>query len=135
MISKEQVMPMLVNACPSFSKRWAEHRAFYADNELLYVALGEFAHHLVELRVANRTEEFGKVFELIERMHLDGDPYVKEVATIGMLEGIQNVAGNSGVEPEQFVEYLKPESAKWRGQLNDFWEAKIPYVGATIDEA
>ena len=67
-------------------------------------------------------------------MHLDGDQYVKEAATIGMLEGIQNVALNSGVEPESFVAYLKPESAKWWRQLNDFWEAKIPYVGATIDE-
>ena len=106
-------MPLLVNACPSFSKRWEEHRDLYGEEELLYADLGEFAHHLVELQKATRTEEFGDVFELIERMHLDGDQYVKEAATIGMLEGIQNVALNSGVEPESFVAYLKPESAKW----------------------
>ncbi|SRR5258705_3143508 len=135
MIAKEQVMPLLVNACPSFSKVWEEHRAFYEDEELLYVDLGVFARHLVELKKANRKEEFGAVFEIIERMYLEGDHYVKEAATIGLLEGIQNVAGNSGVEPEQFVEYLRPESARWWGQLNDFWESKIPYVGATIDEA
>ena len=127
-------MPMLVNACPSFSERLDQHQAFYADEDLLYVDLGEFAHHLVELQKANSTKEFVDVFELIERMHLDGDPYVKEAATIGLLEAIQNVAQNSGVEPEHFVEYLKPESAKWWRQLNDFWEAKIPYVGATIDQ-
>jgi len=45
------------------------------------------------LEKANRTEEFPAVFEIIERMHLEGDDYVKEAATIGMLEGIQNVAG------------------------------------------
>jgi hypothetical protein len=135
MITKEQVMPLLLNACPSFSKRWEEHRDFYEGKELLYVELGEFAHHLVELHKANRIEEFPVVFKVIERMHLEGDHYVKEAATIGMLEGIQNVAGNSGLEPEEFVQYLKPESFKWWRQLNDFWEAKIPYVGATIDEA
>jgi hypothetical protein len=135
MITKEQVMPLLLNACPSFSKRWEEHRAFYEDEELLYVDLGEFAHHLVELLKANHTEEFPTVFEIIERLHLEGDHYVKEAATIGMLESIQNVAGNSGVEPDEFVEYLKPQSVKWWRQLNDFWNAKIPYVGATIDEA
>lgn len=135
MMTKEQVMPLLLNACPSFSKKWEEHRALYEDEELLYVDLGEFAHHLVELLTTNCTEEFPAVFEIIERMHLEGDPYVKEAATIGMLEGIQNVAGNSGVEPERFVAYLKPESLKWWRQLNDFWQAKIPYVGATIDEA
>jgi hypothetical protein len=31
---------------------------------------------------------FPAVFEIIERMHLKGDHYVKEAATIGMLEGI-----------------------------------------------
>lgn len=128
-------MPLLLDACPSFSKRWEEHRAFYEDEELLYVDLGEFAHHLVELQKANRIEEFPAVFKVIEAMHLEGDHYVKEAATIGMLEGIQNIAGNTGVEPEEFVQYLQPESAKWWRQLNDFWNAKIPYVGATIDEA
>jgi hypothetical protein len=78
---------------------------------------------LIELQKAHRNEEFPAVFDTIERMHLEGDDYVKEAATIGMLEGIQNVAGNSGIEPEQFVKYLKPESAqRWR-QLNDFWNA------------
>ena len=74
------------------------------------------------MKKANRTEEFGAVFDIVERMH-------------SLLEGIQNVAGNSGVEPEQFVEYVKPESDRWWRQLNDFWESKIPYVGATIDDA
>lgn len=78
MISKEQVMPLLVNACPSFSKRWEEHRALYEDEELLYVDLAEFAHHLVELQNANRTEEFRAVFDIIERIHLEGDDYVKK---------------------------------------------------------
>jgi len=135
MITKEQVMLLLLNACPSFSKRWKEHQSFYRDDELLYVDLGEFACHLVELKAANRTEEFQAIFDIIERLLVEGDHYVKEAATIGLLEGIQNVAGNSGVELEQFVKYLKPESAKWWRQVNDFWDAKIPYVGATIDEA
>jgi hypothetical protein len=115
----------LALACPSFSKRWEEHRAFYEDEQLLYIDLGEFAHYLVELQKANRIEEFGGVFDVIERMHLECDDFVKEAATIGMLEGIQSVAGNSGVDPEQFAKYLNAESAKrWR-QLNRFWEAKI----------
>lgn len=134
---KEQVMPLLLEACPSFSKRWEEHLAFYEneDEKLLYIDLGEFAHHLVELQKAQRVAEFPAVFQAIEKLHLDGDHYVKEAATIGMLEGIQNVAANNGVGPEAFVPFLGPESTKWWRQLNDFWDGKIPYVGATIDEA
>jgi hypothetical protein len=124
MITKEQVMHLLLSACPSFSARWEEHRTFCEDEQLLYIDLGEFAHHLTELEKARRTEEFPAVFEIIERMQLEGDDYVKEATTFGMLEGIQNVAGNSGVDPEQFVRYLKPESAKWWRRLNSFWEGK-----------
>ncbi len=135
MITKEQVMPLLLEACPSFTEKWREHRAFYEDEDLLHVDLGEFAHHLVELHKSNRTGECPAVFEVIERLHLEGDAYVKEAATIGMLEGIQNVAGNFGVNPEAFSGYLKPESAKWWRQLNDFWNGKIPYVGSSANEA
>jgi hypothetical protein len=134
-ITKEQVMPLLLEACPSFTERWEEHRAFYDDEDLLYIDLGEFAHHLVKLHKTNQTGEFPAVFDVIERLHLDGDDYVREAATIGMLEGIQNVAGNLDVDPEVFAPYLKPESAKWWRQLNDFWDGKILNVGATENEA
>ena len=135
MITKDQVMPLFLEACPSFSEKWKEHRAFYEDDDLLYVDLGEFAHHLVELYKSEQVGEFPAVFEIIERLHLEGDAYVKEAATIGMLEGIQNVAGNSDVDPEEFFPYLKPESANWWRQLNDFWEGKIPFVGSSPNEA
>ena len=79
----------------------------------------------MELQRTHRIEEFPAVFDVIERLHLEGDPYVKEAATIGALEGIQNVAGNTGVDPDEFVQYLQPESAKRWQELNDFWNAKI----------
>jgi hypothetical protein len=58
MITKEQVMPLLLGSCPSFSDKWEEHRAFHKDEYLLYVDLGEFARHLVELQRTHRIEEF-----------------------------------------------------------------------------
>jgi hypothetical protein len=134
-ITKEQVMPLLLKACPSFTKRWEEHRAFYDDESLLYVDLGEFAHHLVELHKTDQTSEFAAVFDVIERLHLEGDDYVKEAATIGMLEGIQNVAGNLDVDPEVFAPYLESESTKQWQQLNDFWDRKMPNVGVLENEA
>ena len=129
-------MPLLLAACPSFSKRWEEQLLLYQeeDEQLLYLDLAEFAHHLVELHKAHRVEEFPAVFQAVESLHLEGDDFVKEAVTIGLLEGIQNVAGNMGVNPEEFLQYLKAESLRWWRQLNDFWNAKIPYVGATIDE-
>jgi hypothetical protein len=118
-------MPLLLRACPSFTEKWKEHRAFYDNEDLLYVNLGEFAHHLVELHKTHQTYEFPVVFDVIEKLHLEGDDYVKEAATIGLLEGIQYVAANSEADPEAFVRDLKPESARWWQKLNDFWNGDI----------
>jgi hypothetical protein len=132
MITKEKVMPLLLNACPSFTEKWQKHLAYWENANSLYHDLAEFNGHLFELFINNLIGEFSAVFEVVEKLHLEGDDYVKEAATIGLLEGIQNLAGNSGVNSEEFRQYLKPETAKWWQQLNDFWDGKIPYVGATI---
>ena len=134
MISRDQVMPLLLEACPSFGPKWEEHLEYYDDEPLLYIDLAEFARHLVALHKSKETREFPKVFGVVERLHIEGDPFVKEAATIGLLEGIQNNAEHNDVDPEVFVQYLRRESLSWWLQLNDFWEGKIPYVGATRNQ-
>ncbi len=73
--------------------------------------------------------ELPAVFAVIERLHLEGTPYVREAATIGLLEGIQNNASHCGLDLAKLTSYLRPESAYWWQQLNDFWEGKIRVVG------
>ncbi len=115
--------PMLV-ACPSFIPTWDQFCADWKDEpgELpLYVALGALASHLVEGMRAGTTQEFPAVFLVVERWHCEGDDYVRESATIGLLEGVQNIAGNSGVDPSLFERWLLPESHRWWLKLNRFW--------------
>jgi hypothetical protein len=102
------------------------------EGGLLYLDLGEFAHHVVELMRTDATNELSAIFEVVERLHIEGDAYVKEAATIGLLEGIQNVAGHAGVPAQSFAPHLRPESAKWWAELDNFWEGKAPYVGAGV---
>lgn len=122
---------MLVEVCPTFADRWEEHKNEYTDEEnyLPYIALGELARHLIELERRNEIDEFENIFRLIERFHLEGEHYVKEAATIGLLESLQNNLGN---DAEKFVKYLKPETAKWWNELNKFWNGEIKFVGKTI---
>jgi len=68
--------------------------------------------------------KFACVFEAVETMHLEGDDYVREDATIGALEGIQNIAGNSFVDPEQFLPFSRKTSMKHWERLNQFWSGK-----------
>ena len=128
MITKSQVMPLLVQACPSYADRFRRYLADnYDDGEerLLYCELGDFAHYLCDLLERGTDSEFIAVFEVIESLHLDGDDFVKEAATIGMLEGLQNVSGwRDSIGPESFEKYLGVESHKWWDELNGFWQCK-----------
>ena len=121
-ISKDQVMTLLMEACPSY-------RLPADDQELLYVTLGDFARHLSQLSQQGCTQGFPEVARVIERLHVEGDGYVREAATIGLLEGVQNVWANNGVDPELFFPYLHPVSAKWWRSLNDFWNGRSKFVG------
>lgn len=124
MIEKSEVMELLLNACPSYKNRWKEHFNFYYANgeeQLLYIDLGDFAEHLIYLYKRNELNEFNQVFNVIEILHINGDDYIKEAVTVGLLEDIQNVASNSDIKQEEFIRFLKPISAKYWNDLNDFW--------------
>ena len=62
------------------------------DADLGYLRLAEFARHLILLWQAGRVAELTQAFGAIERPHVDGDDYVREAATLGLLETLQNNA-------------------------------------------
>ena len=128
MISKPQVIPMLVEASPSFQTAVDEHRAFY-EEEIFYPLLGDFARHLLELYQTGRSAEFPAIAQVIERLHTEGDDFVREGATIGLLEGVQNAWGHADVDPEFFASYLLPVSRRWWDELHAFWRGERRYVG------
>jgi hypothetical protein len=128
MIHRDRVIPLILEACPSFRETWDESD----DKDLLYVVMGDLARHLLRMYRDKRTESFPAVCEVVERLHLEGDSYVRELATIGLLEGIQNVWANNDAEAEDFGRLLLPESRRWWKELIDFDAGKIPYVGAGV---
>ena len=129
MITRNQVMPLLLAACPSFEGPYRQYLARWgAQEELLYVSLGELAHQLVRLQRGGNTGEFQAVFLVVERLHTEGDDYVREAASIGLLEDIQNIAswepGVFGKDAGAFLPYLYPETRRWWDKLNRFWRGE-----------
>ncbi|MDP2034414.1 MAG: hypothetical protein Q8K29_13490 [Polaromonas sp.] len=129
MIEQQEAMPLLVDACPSFGQAWNEHLEEYG-NDVLYVAAGALANHLLALRNSNNLQHFPLVAAAIERLHLEGTPWVKEFATVGVLESVQNVWANHAVDPEEFGRFLGPESQRWWIGLNRFWAGEASHVRA-----
>lgn len=119
MIDKQEMMDLLVKACPSFEPHWGEFCLEWNDEPEppLYLALADFSHQLKLMFRKGDTQTFPAVFNVIERLHREGDKYVKESVTIGILESLQ-------IEDESpaIYEYLGPESARWWNKLDRFWK-------------
>lgn len=63
------------------------------------------------------------MFRAIERMAVEGDAYVSQLAVIGYLEGLQmSSVTSAGIDPEvEFAPRLGPASERWSERINRFW--------------
>ena len=116
----------ILKVCPSFQPVWDEFLAEWQDdpNGLPhYLALSDLARHLIAMLERKETEKIQEVFAIVESWHLDGDPYVKEAASVGLLEDLQNTNLYEGkMTPDGFVQFLLPESRYWWDKINEYWE-------------
>lgn len=127
-------MAFVLEASPSFAAVWDPNENLDDDgSRLVYLDAGDFARHVVGMHMVGDLSEFPAIFSAIERLHLDGDHYVRELATIGFLEGIQTSAGHAAIDEDVFVPYLEPESRRWWRGLQAFWRGELPSVGP-VDE-
>lgn len=123
MIDKNQMMELLLGACPSFWPDWQAFHQEYADlsDDLpLYVALADYVRHLIALLEQQRVDRFSAVFGVVERLHADGDEYVRNAAMAGILEFIENTNFHTTTHPNDFLPYFGPESRRWWDEWSDF---------------
>lgn len=121
-------MSLLLKWCPSYQARWDHyiHNSYVpGEVHLLYIDLADFSNHIVVLYKQNQTNEFPAVFNVIELLHTNGDDAVREAATIGLLEDMQNKLLDSEMDMEAFKQFLKNDSLKWWNHLNEFWDGNI----------
>ena len=124
MITKAEMLPLLLEASPSFGAKWGEFLGGWRgqSDPPLYNALGDFARHVVGLLEIHNEPDLTKVFAVVERLHIEGDHFVKEAVTVGLLENLQNLNMHKSTTPVQFAPYLGTESRRWWKRVNDFWE-------------
>ena len=119
MIEKDEMLELAVKACPSFKPVWDEFLDDWKDEKdmPLYLALGDLSRHISSIVETAQDSELKELFEVVERWHIEGSSYVKEAATIGLLEGLQGQSNAASIES-----YLLPESKKCWDKVNEFWE-------------
>lgn len=126
---RSKMFEPLLQADPSFLRAWKEFLATYlpdGEDPPLYLALNELARHLIAQIESGDTSRFDAVFDVVERWHLSGDDYVKEAASAGLLEDLQNGNLYREAQPEDFIPWLRPETRKWWIKVHEFWtEGKL----------
>jgi hypothetical protein len=92
-ITRSEMFEPLLEVYPAFAPDLQQISDDYADEDQLpsYIALGELAHHLIERIERGETTGIAEVFSVVERWHVEGDDYVREAASVGLLEGLQNI--------------------------------------------
>ncbi|MXP09706.1 DUF7674 family protein [Pseudoblastomonas halimionae] len=86
-----------------------------------YILMGSIADEIVT-RMKNKDEDSCRAaFELVEKLHVEGDEYVQEAATVGLLEAVQGYM-KGVMRFECAHRYLGPESRKWWDKLIRFWD-------------
>jgi hypothetical protein len=113
----------LLDADPGFAPTYAAFLEEYRDEPDLpeYLALADLARHLVARLEAGDTARFDAIFDVVERWHVDGDAYVREAASIGLLEDLQNGNLHRTTRPEDFAPWFKPVTRKWWGFVEQYW--------------
>jgi len=127
-VTAEQVPALVLDAMPSLSAEWDDVGDQNADSDspggrLGYLDAAWVIGHLADRLKAGDTGEFNAVFDVIERLIVEGDPYVSELGVIGYLEGLQmQTVTSRGVDPDAFRPWLRPKSSECWEAINRFWQ-------------
>ena len=124
MIERAEMMEPMLSACPSFRSTWDEFVAEWKDREQglpYYLVLSDLVRHLVAMLERRDTAQFDAIFDVVERWHTEGDPYVRAAATIGLLEDLQNTNFYTIASPTDFKPYLREQSTRWWDKVERFW--------------
>jgi hypothetical protein len=125
MITKPQIMPMLLEACPGFQTAWQRHLESWGGEEPgTYNDASEFAHYLVDSYEGGVTSEFPAAFATLETIFADGDQEARDVAGVGVLESLQNICSNHSCGSDVFIQWLGPLSRSAWAQIEKMWEGK-----------
>jgi hypothetical protein len=130
MITHADMFAPILEADPTFEGAWRAFSDKWRDQvePPLYLALNALARHLIAQLEAGDTASFDAVFDVVERWHVEGDDYVREAATVGLLEDMQDMKLHASTDPAAFRPWLRQESLLWWQGVEDFWAGRTARI-------
>lgn len=78
MVSKDEMMPLLIDACPSFKSTFDSLIEIHGGVDIV-LSLDDLADHIFILYSNGENQKLEKVSEVIEKLKLEGDNEVKRL--------------------------------------------------------
>ncbi len=130
-INADEMMRLLLEACPSFEPKWQQFLEEWDESyRPFYLALCALARHMIDVLQEQDTATIQRLFDAVELLVTRGDGYVSEAITVGLLEDLQNggfyEAERITVDREDFRQFTGPEAEKFWDKSYLFWEGEIP---------
>jgi hypothetical protein len=117
-ITPEQVPDLVFQASPSFKKAWPDlDLGKLTGIKHSIPILAGFAKHVARLWNDQRFEEFPAIFNLIERLHVEGNKKAVDHAVFYFTETLYVELKKHGINPRFSERRLGPKSAYWLGFL------------------
>jgi hypothetical protein len=120
-IYESDVIPFLLKRCPATTPSWAQHVADGDTGIGLYIDFIPFIQFAIRALVDGDAESLEQLFGAIEELTVRGDDLVQNAAVVGFMEGLQNSAGGTHVDPDRFRPFLGPASTIEWDALNKAW--------------
>jgi hypothetical protein len=113
-IKPEEVADLIFEACPTFREAWPGLNTGNApDRKYSIPFMIGFAGHVARLWKDGRFEEFPAVFELVERLHVEGNKKVVDHVVFYFTELLYIELQKHGINPRFAERRLGPVSCHW----------------------
>lgn len=120
-IEAEEMLEHLLKVCPSAKDRWSAHLEWWGTKKIgYYNDMAVFALHVVESYQTDQMDELPQFFESVEQFITNGDDKVRDLATIGLLEDIQDIASERLGRYDMFEQWLGPISQRAWKELEQY---------------
>ncbi len=127
MISKEECMKIVLQEVPEFSERWQAHLDYWeGETAGLCIDLAEFSDYTVNLIQNSQSSNLRVIFDLAERLLVEGSSEVKDAIATCFLENLINVAGTDKLDASKFVNFLGPQSRAYCRAWDEFTGVRTP---------
>lgn len=122
-LTRDGMIEALVEAYPALRPSWVDFQSEWNSEAEppLYLFLADAVRHLISNLERGETSRFDALFGVLERWLIDGDQYVREAATIGFIEGLQNENLHHRTKPSDLIPWLGPAAKQSWDDVERFW--------------